>query len=287
MKRTIIGLALLAATTGTAPASDIYGGSTKDGASHDNPQVVNWSGVYLGGRLGYGHANHDITVEGYRNGIPAVTCETAEPSEQPVEDAPVAKTLIADDCTPSDAIPGESAQLFGLNGLDTSGVTGGGQLGFDLQRGRFVFGIVGSYDLSGAETTVSLGSTEIKAIEKGDEWSLGARAGLLVNPRTLAYILAAYTESEFSFAGIGDNGGTKDITFSGLTVGGGIEFAVTNNIFLGIEGTHTFYGEEKLFDTGNGEPGETGLRGYDEIGETKVMGTMKVKFGNPIAGALN
>jgi outer membrane immunogenic protein len=112
--------------------------------------------------------------------------------------------------------------------------------------------------------------TDFTVIEKGDEWSIGARAGLLVNDRTLAYILAAYTQTEYSF-------GDTDITFDGVTVGGGVEFALTQNVFLGVEGTHTFYGEELLGDTNDGNDA-SGLRAYDEIGETKVMGTLKIKL---------
>lgn len=233
-----------------AYASDLNG-SLKDGSSAESGGVVSWTGFYLGSRIGYGHANHDIQVESYQNGAEEI-----------------------------EAV----APLFGVNGLDTSGLTGGGQIGFDMARGRFLFGVFGSYDLSSAETTVSLAGTEIKAIEKGDEFSLGARLGYLVAPRTMAYVLAAYTQSEFSFTGAGDtagipNGKTKDVTFDGLTVGGGVEFALTGNVFLGLEGTHTFYGEETIADFhDNEERSRSGIRATDEIGETRIMGTLKVKL---------
>lgn len=262
----LAAIGLTAALAGPAVGADI-GSSVKDGPADFSSPSVSWTGIYLGGRLGYGHANHNLTVDEYRNGIPAVVCGEGD-----------------EECTPQDAVPGETFQAIGINGIDTSGVTGGAQLGFDLQRGRFLFGIVGSYDLSGAETTVSLGGLEAKAIEKGDEWSLGGRLGFLVNPRTLTYALASYTESEFGFAGIGENGATKDVTFSGVTVGAGIEYALTHNVFLGIEGTHTFYGKERIADSGNGEPGSYGDRLNDEIDETKVMGTLKIKLNGGSTG---
>jgi len=286
MKTSILALAISGALLSPVLGADIFNGSTKDGPSVAGT-TVNWSGVYVGGRLGYGHANHDLTVESYRNAVPDTPCPEPAPA-----DTDKAAAVLTPICGEGSGTPGASVELFGLNGLDSSGVTGGGQLGVDMQRGRFVFGAFGSYDMSGAETTVSVAGTELKAIEKGDEWSLGVRAGLLVNPRTLAYVLAAYTESEFTYAGIGEMGAAKDVTHSGLTVGGGVEFAVTNNIFLGVEGTHTFYDKETLADSCGqtedcGEPGAGGTRLNDEIGETKVMGTLKVKLNSGPAAILD
>jgi len=319
MKKTIVAALAAALMSSGAYAADAFDkGSTKDAGIFSAPAAVNWTGFYVGGRIGYGHANHDLTVEAYQNSaeeVPAscsggtlnqagTACATvgvySGPPEEGTANATCAGgTLNADKtaCTAPgtyssalSAIDGFTKELFGLNGLDSSGVTGGGQLGFDLQRGRFVFGVFGSYDASAMEATASLGGTELKLIEKGDEWSVGARAGLLVNPRTLAYILAAYTESDFDFAGLADDGGSKEITFSGITVGGGVEFALTQNVFLGVEGTHTFYSEETLFDFNNSdtvERGASGIRGKDEIGETKVMGTLKIKLNTGLGGVID
>lgn len=253
-----------------AAASDL---SLKDRPGTDGfeaPRTVNWNGFYVGGRAGYGHSNHELSIEGYKNGTPESCPEAGE-------------------CKP--AVPGESVELFNLNGLDSSGFTGGGQVGFDVQRGRFVGGIFGSYDFSGAETTISGdGLPEIALIEQGDSWSVGARAGLLVNPRTLVYVLAAYTQTEFTFAGIGTEGADKDVTFNGVTAGAGVEFALTNNIFMGIEGTHTFYGSETLADSCKescGEAGASGSRLHDEIDETRVLATLKIKLNAGVPGLLD
>lgn len=289
IKASVLGGLAAILLSSSAYASDIYG-SAKDSpaTAASSGGVVNWTGFYIGGRLGYGHANHDLTVESYQaeaSEVEAIPASCADPKGESWNGTENDCQGGYDPGSPMlPAIDGLVQPLFGLNGLDTSGLTGGGQIGFDISRGRFVFGLFGAYDLSTAETTVSLADTEIKAIEKGDEWSVGARLGYIVAPRTLTYVLAAYTQSDFSFSGAGDtkgvpNGQTKDVTFDGLTLGGGIEFALTSNVFFGIEGTHTFYGKEVISDFHNNEDrGRVGVRTTDEIDETKVMGTLKIKL---------
>jgi outer membrane immunogenic protein len=317
--KTKIGLAALAVallSSGAAYGADVFGRgeSLKDGNVF-TPKAVNWTGFYIGGSLGYGNANHNLSVHDYFKDFCQDATVAANPDYDPFEND-TSHTLDnhnrehlgegdANDVThpryrPSCdqrvgwagegegapnvgtdtgdvTVSGQSREIASVDGINSSGLVGDGRVGFDLQRGRFVGGIFASYGFNDMSTDVSFGGTTIKAIEKGDEWSIGARAGLLVNERTLAYILAAYTETEYSFAGIGSNGGNKDVTFSGVTVGGGVEFALTQNVFLGVEGTHTFYGEETIADFYSATANR-GLRLEDEIGETKVMGTLKIKL---------
>ena len=248
MKRIGILAALAAAlaSSGAYAADPFAKGSTKDdGDVFASPGVVNWSGVWVGGRIGYGNANHDLSTETYGNE--------------------------------------EDITFFGVDGKNSAGAIGGGQVGFDLARGRFLFGVFGSYDFSGMETEVTLFDETRTLLEKGDEWSIGGRVGLIVAPRTMAYVLAAYTQTEYTFAGASDDGGDKDVTFDGVTVGGGVEFAVSSNIFLGLEGTHTFYGKETIWDVDLNDDGD-GLREVDDLGETKIMGTLKLKVGGGLPG---
>lgn len=95
----------------------------------------------------------------------------------------------------------------------------------------------------------------------------------------MAYVLAAYTEADYEFAFIGADGGSKDVTFGGVTIGGGIEHALTNTIFVGAEGTYTrFEGEELLGDLAYNEDANRGLSLTDDLSELKVMGTLKIKL---------
>lgn len=309
MKRTLVSLALVAGLGTAAQASDLNG-SLKDGGSTFTPSSVNWTGFYIGGSLGYGHANHELSIQQY-NGSYCYD-EPTQPTSAYDEAttfgdhyAIPANGICAGsgtdniDSTTSDVIvPSGSETLERLDGLSSSGLVGDGRIGFDLQRGRFLFGVFGSYGFSNMETETSnvnfatLGSLAFDSIEKDHEWSVGARAGVLVNPRTLAYILAAYTQADYTFGGTDSSGATPvgfthDVTFSGVTVGGGVEFALTQNVFLGVEGTHTFFGKETIADLKTGVDGaDAGQRFIDEIGETKVMGTLKVKLNGGLGGAL-
>jgi opacity protein-like surface antigen len=322
-KFSTVSLAILSIfAVSSANAADVFGsGSTKDGpdAFSTSPRVINWSGVYVGGAIGYGHANHELSLQEYFKDFCAYDEQAANPEFNPFDDkveAPdglpepnahahkytfanvkkeVGSGLKGTDCetathdalndapnkTPLTTVSGDSREVLNLNGLDSSGLVGDVRLGADLQRGRVVFGVFGTYGFNDMTTTVSAAGVNVNLIEKGDEWSAGARLGYLVNDRTMAYILAAYTQSDFAFGLIGANGSAKEISFDGVTVGGGIEFALTQNVFFGIEGTHTFYGEQTLVDVYSADLNE-GTRLTDTIGETKVMGTLKVKLNSGI-----
>lgn len=324
----IVAFAFLAVAGGGANAADIYnqGGSTKDAPStFDAPTTVNWTGFYIGGSIGYGNANHDLTVQDYFkdycadkgdktvgfDGSPGERTVTVENFNEAWEainkyspDWFKAAGIRSDCATQAGhtnsaningdfdipkatsvataTVPGDSRDVANLDGLNSHGIVGDVRLGADLQLDRrFVVGVFGSYGFNGMETegSISFGrDTAGFTIEKGDEWSIGARAGILVNPRTLAYVLAAYTATEYDFSiHGGDDSKSKTVDFSGITAGAGVEFALTNNIFLGIEGTHTFYGEETVIDEYDADRNQ-GDRLLDEIGETKVMGTLKIKL---------
>ena len=324
MKAFGLAASIVALMSSGAIAADAYDkGSTKDSGIFSAPKTVNFTGFYIGGSLGYGNANHELSIHDYFKDFCAYDAQAADPNFNPFEggvDAPAGfpgngssarqwtlgnvkaniPGVTGTNCdnashplltnqpnpTPVTTVKGDSREIASIDGINSSGLVGDGRIGFDLQRGRFVGGIFASYGFNDMSTDVSFGGTTIKAIEKDDEWSVGARAGILVNERTLAYILAAYTESEFSFAGLASNGGNKEVTFSGLTVGGGVEFALTQNVFLGVEGTHTFYGEETILDLYDAKSNQ-GIRINDEIGETKVMGTLKIKLNTGLGGVID
>lgn len=298
MKLSLIALAAGIGLAMPAQAADVYqGGSTKDvPGAFDAPTTVNWTGFYIGGSVGYGNANHNLTVQDYfkdycgdgnevdQHGFDDGYSDIGNRENYLTADGVLKCAALGKGGTANQdsiVVPGQSRDVANLDGLNSHGIVGDVRLGGDVQAGRFVFGVFGSYGLNGMETEGSIGFGEHTAgfkIEKGDEWSIGARAGLLVNPRTLAYVLAAYTQTEYDFSvhGGGDSE-TVTVDFSGITAGAGVEFALTNNIFLGIEGTHTFYGEENIIDDYDAEDNR-GTRLVDEIGETKVMGTLKIKL---------
>lgn len=327
MKNAVSAIALAAFFAVPASAADLK--NQGDPTASNYVETPSFTGFYVGGRIGYGNANHDLTVNQYNGGY----CFDQNGSEDVVgtgdrdttdywsvtdyahiDNIPVSGLCDAASLngtqTGSNNVPhgtGIGQGLSGwteddhvqvasggrnvanIDGVNSHGIIGGFQAGYDQQIGRIVVGVFGAYDFSGMETTGDIGSIsnpdsalELIGIEKQDEWSIGARAGLLVNPKTLVYILAAYTQTEYDFTGTkfdGDEAAfTKTTTFDGVSVGGGIEFALTQNVFLGMEYVHTFYGEETVLDTGGTEVGGFGQKIVDDLDEDKVMATLKVKL---------
>lgn len=168
------------------------------------------------------------------------------------------------------SLEGPSGTLLDLAGIAGSGVIGGGRAGFDLARGRFLVGAFAEYNLSLAESKLDAFGGTLLSIEKGDEWTIGGRAGILIDPRTLVYGMAGYTQTSYDFKALG---GGISVDYSGITAGAGVEFALANGVFMGIEGSHTFYGDETVLPLGGG------FSVQDALDETRVMGTVKLKLG--------
>jgi opacity protein-like surface antigen len=191
------------------------------------------------------------------------------------------------DTTPSRntvAVAGDSRELGSIDGVNSHGFIGGGRIGFDYARGRLLFGAFADYNFSGMETNASVAGIGNFDLRKEDEWTIGGRIGYIVAPRTLAYVLAGYTQTEYSVGGL-DNAVIAPLftsvrsgaTFDGVTVGGGIEFALAANVFFGLEYQHTFYGEETLIDAYNADLNQ-GIKVIDDLDEDKIMATLKIKL---------
>jgi hypothetical protein len=125
--------------------------------------------------------------------------------------------------------------------------------GCDYQVDRFVLGAFAGYDWK----TFDVGASEIDATTL----SFGARAGVLLNPDTLAYGLLAYTNSEVD---------DLDDDFDGVAFGGGLETVVSRN----RGGFLTLKGEARRIDH------DTGVDGLDAT-ETTVTAGLAYHFGAP------
>jgi len=221
-----------------ANAADIYRGSTKDApdaAIYAGPGV-NWSGCYFGGQAGYGNANHK------------------------------AEFSISD---------GERSEGAFIDGLNSHGFFGGGTIGCDVARGNLLFGVFGDYNFSNAVTTVGLGGDELDIIQEGDSWVVAARAGYLFGQekRALLYVLGGYGQADVDYSAGGD--ATTSATFSGFVAGAGGEYALTQNVFIGIEWQHFFGGKETLVsERFEGLTAEL----TDDMDTDKVMAKLKFKL---------
>ena len=303
-------IAVLATLFAASPAlaADVYSSSKDAPLVYSAPTGtrINWNGVYIGGQVGYGNANHNLSAEQQKflpNG-----CDGADADDDgfckavvftPETDDSAAScsnggtvTEAGDDCVePTQLLSWQSfegaASAF-IDGINSSGVFGGGTIGADVQRGRIVAGIFGDYNLGSGSTQAGLEFQDIlslneSVIEEGDSWLVAARLGVTFgnDHRALLYGLGGYGQQDFTYNGLG---GSKDVTHSGWVLGAGGEYAVTQNVFVGIEYQHFFGGEETIqtFQPDDPSLGSDRILLKDEVDTDKVMGRIKVKFNTDI-----
>jgi outer membrane immunogenic protein len=140
------------------------------------------------------------------------------------------------------------------------GLAGGG---FDYQiLSNIVIGVLGDYDFSSLKGTIQdQGPFFAGEIKQKSAWAVGGRAGWLLTPAVLSYADAGYTQARFSganmvntFTGASTAFSTPETTFNGWFLGGGLEVAVTPNLFWRNEYRFSRYQNETLPDTNGAIP---------------------------------
>ena len=129
---------------------------------------------------------------------------------------------------------------------DLDGFVGGGQIGYNYQMGQFVVGL--EADLQGADLSSgnNLGLIRVKTDYFG---TVRARVGVAFD-RFMPYITGgwAYGNVKTSIPGIGFSSDRSHT--GGYAVGGGLEYAVTNNIIAGVEYLYVDLGEKNIAGAG-------------------------------------
>jgi outer membrane immunogenic protein len=139
--------------------------------------------------------------------------------------------------------------------------------GFDYQVSPlFVVGGFFDYDWSGQSTTFSAStsfeSASVTTAKLSGGWTAGGRAGFLVTPNILAYGLGGFSQmrlenwsgSAFSLR-FGPSTLTLQepaLTLNGYTLGGGVEYRLTNNVSLRGEYRYTKLGGATTVDPATG-----------------------------------
>lgn len=187
------------------------------------PPVFTWSGVYFGLNAGGLFANNKMTMNG----------------QGPITSAAIAAGIV----------PGAAK-------LNKSGFAGGAQAGYNWQAGSFVAGVEADINYVDAKkTTVSsypvvpgvplFGSIDTMSSARST-WLATARlrAGFAVD-RLLIFgtgglaFGAAKNAVSMSWLGIPLYAGRESQVRTGWTVGGGLEYALTNN--LTVKGEYLYY----------------------------------------------
>lgn len=128
---------------------------------------------------------------------------------------------------------------------DIDGFIGGGQVGYNYQMGQFVLGL--EADIQGAD--LSSGDNLFGARVKTDYFgTVRARVGFAYD-RFLPYITGgwAYGNVKTDIVGFGSSDNSHT---GGWAVGGGLEYAFTNNLIGGVEYLYVDLGEKRIFNTG-------------------------------------
>ena len=171
--------------------------------------VFTWTGFYVGVNAGYGWQNsNDSSVF-----VPAGTFGPGTP----------AADHLCDD--------------------DGDGFVGGGQIGYNYQFGSFVLGIEADLqwaDLGGSNGTRSCRQASRRLRSGWRRLAASTGSARFAPAPAFAFDRAlVYATGGFAYGGADDNDGffsNNDDVRTGWTLGGGVEYAFTNNLTLGLEG---------------------------------------------------
>jgi outer membrane immunogenic protein len=215
LRTTILSVVTAATMVSSAFAADIYkndGGSLKD---TPYAPAFSWTGFYLGANVGYAWGENDIT-----------------------------------------SADGGFDETPGGISYDIDGLLAGVQAGYNWQRGHFVFGVEGDLGFLGAEGDKTLldSPDNFGETEFGAYGVLAARLGI-ASDRALFYVKGgwALAQVETSAGDLDDATGDVDTvdvtklneTLSGYAIGGGVEYAFSQNWTVKAEYLYLNFGNEK------------------------------------------
>ncbi len=174
-----------------------------------------------------------------------------------------------------------------FNGNNDSSWIAGGQVGYNWQapNSPWVFGIEGDIDAQRFNRNLVV-ATAIGPFIPGDNFSLESNWQASIRGRIgyawdrfLLYATggAAFTQVKGTVGLVGIGTFTDDRTVTGATVGGGLEWAVWNNISLGVEGRYSFYGHE-TFNSGTFVLGGLPVTDRINLNTAEVMGKINFRF---------
>jgi outer membrane immunogenic protein len=130
------------------------------------------------------------------------------------------------------------------------GLTYGGDVGYDIQSGRWVFGAEGEVTGSTAKVTnnpSAAGALGYGRVKAGRDLYAGARIGYVVAPRTLIYAKGGYTNQRLDL--VASNGTTETgqhYNLDGWRAGAGLEQKLGRNTYAKIEYRYSNYGNARL-----------------------------------------
>jgi outer membrane immunogenic protein len=209
-----------------AGVASLFVFSTAQAADIVAPEVYDWTGPYIGLQGGYAWGENDVSATGIE--------ETTE----------------------TEAL--RAAVLNGRDGhMDLDGFVGGLHAGYNWQSDALVLGVEGDIeftDMKGDTDVVNDNGDNIGKIEQEIDWlgSLRLRAGFAAD-RALFYATGGLAVGGVELSledGAGNHLDSNSDTNWGWTLGGGVEYAMTDDLSVRIEYRYTDLGN---IDAGNDE----------------------------------
>jgi outer membrane immunogenic protein len=201
------------------------------------PAVYDWSGFYIGGFGGYAFGNQNL----------------------------------------NNALGAAGFANFTAN-WETHGAFGGGEIGYNWQSGDLVFGL----EADGAATAIrgndnfALGSNDANQLN----WvgSVRARGGITVD-RLMLFFTGGWAFGDIEHTNTNPGVGVDKFTSyrSGLTAGGGMAYAITNNLIGKVEYRYYDLGTYQRLAPTNGALPYSVANTYSTV----LLG-LDYKFGGPI-----
>ena len=263
MKTLVLAAALAASGAASAAAADVAARAwTKAPAAQEASH--NWGGWYVGGNAG-GVWSRSDTTNAFVNGA-----------------APIANQQAAAAASPR---------------LDPDGFTGGGQVGYNHQVDRWLFGVEADANYFGlkqertAAAPFPIGISSFSTTNSvTTDWlvTLRPRVGYAVD-RTLFYVTGGLALTELKTSnGFTDTTGQNEVAglskvTAGWTAGAGIEHAFTKNWSAKVEYLYSDFGKQSV--TGPifaGQTPTTGMIAHDvDLKTNTVRGGLNYHFGGP------
>ncbi len=223
LRRILMASAGVIALAGSAAAADLPSHAPPPPVYLPPAPIFTWTGIYIGGQIGYGWGNEESNF-------------------------------------------GDNFGDFGKFSNSSQGVIGVAHVGYNLQLSQFVIGLEGSVDGTSISNSVQNNGTffgnhflpgnVLVNVNTGVQGSIRGRVGYAWD-RVLLYATGGV-----AFAGVDTNVSTgftsgafpggfdsSSSTRVGWTVGGGLEYAITNNWSIRAEYRYSDFGHSTLFAT--------------------------------------
>ena len=191
------------------------------------------------------------SVMAFATAAPAFAQDGPPPSDGPSFDGPRAGIILGYDRLQ----PGQVANSNIDDSNSADGLLYGGDIGYDMSRGRWVFGVEGEVTGSTSKVTnnpSAAGALGYGRVKAGRDLYAGARIGYKVAPSTLLYAKGGYTNHRLDL--VASNGTTqtgRHFNLDGWRAGAGLEQEIGRNTYAKIEYRYSNYGNAR-FEYPNG-----------------------------------